>query len=419
METEPSGFGERLRRRRLAAGLTQEELAARAGLTAKGVAALESGRRRRPYPQTVRALATALGLDDTERAALVGAPQPATPPPLADPGVPVLPAPPTSTIGRDAEVEEVLALLGQDDRRLVTLTGPGGVGKTRLALVVARQAADLFPDGVVFVPLAALTDPGLVVPTVMAHLNLAERMDHRLIDDLAAYLRGRHLLLVLDNLEHLLPAAADISTLLTTTPELTILATSRAPLRLQGEREVPVAPLTLPRLVHLPTREEVAAAEAVQLFVDRARDAAPTFALSQENAAAVAAIARRLDGLPLALELAAARLRILSPTELLARLDQSLPVLTGGARDLPDRQRTIRQAIEWSYRLLAPEEQALFRRLSVFAGGWDAAAAEAVGGQDAATLGVLSALVEHSLVIAEASGDGSTRYRMLETIRQF
>lgn len=421
-EAEPSSFGERLRQRRQAAGLTQEELASRSGLTAKGIAALESGRRRRPYPHTVRALANALGLDDTERTTLMGlAPSTATSP-SAGFQMAVPPAPPTPTIGRDEAVTEVLAHLEEDDSRLVTLTGPGGVGKTRLSLVVARRALDAFPDGVLFVPLASLTEPGLVLPTVLAALGLAERSDHATPDDLAAYLQGRRLLLVLDNLEHLLPVATELAALLAESPDLKILATSRSPLRIRGEREYPVTPLVLPKLGHLPTRDEVSAADAVQLFVERARASAPNFALTQDNAAAVAAICRRLDGLPLALELAAARMRLLSPTELLARIDQALPLLSGGARDLPERQRTMQQTIAWSYQLLNEAEQALFRRLSFFAGGWDAAAAEAVGaGVDLAggyTLDILSALVEHSLVVADSSG-GTTRYRMLETIREF
>ena len=422
---ERSGFGERLRRRRIAAGLTQEDLAARSGLTAKGIAALERGRRQRPYPHTVKALAVALGLSDDEQAELAGNPPAsgAASPPTPLSHLPVVPAPPTPTIGRNLAVEAVLDCLARDGDRLVTLTGPGGVGKTRLALVVAGEAAGLFPDGVVFVPLASLTDPDLVVPTILSSLDHTERAERNAPDALAAVLHGRRLLLVLDNLEHLLPASHDVAGLLASFPELKILATSRSPLRLRGEREYPVPPLVLPDLRHIPTRAEVAAADAVALFVERAQASSPMFTLTQDNATAIAAICRRLDGLPLALELAAARMRVLTPTELLARLDQALPLLTGGARDLPERQRTMHQAIGWSYRLLNPAEQALFRRLSVFAGGWDAAAAQAIGGgtdpHDTDILDVLSGLVEHSLVVSEATAEGTTRYRMLETIRAF
>ena len=422
---ESSGFGERLRRRRIAAGLTQESLAARSGLTAKGIAALERGRRQRPYPHTVQALAVALGLSAAEQEELVGNPAAlgAASPSTIFSQPPVIPAPPTPTIGRDLAVEAVLERLAQDDGQLLTLTGPGGVGKTRLALVVAREATELFPDGVFFVPLASLTDPDLVIPTILATLDRTERAERKAPDALAVELHGRRVLLVLDNLEHLLPAAGDVAGLLASCPELKILVTSRSPLRIRGEREYPVPPLVLPDLHHIPTRGEVAAADAVELFVERAQASSPAFALTQNNAAAIAAICRRLDGLPLALELAAARMRLLSPTELLARLDQALPLLTGGARDLPERQRTMHQAIGWSYHLLNPAEQALFRRLAVFAGGWDADAARAIGKDagpdDDDILDLLSGLVEHSLVVAEVTAEGTTRYRMLETIRAF
>lgn len=416
---EPSGFGERLRQQRKRAGLTQEELAARAGLTAKGIAALERGRRQRPYPHTVRALASALKLSDDERAALIGD---ASPPSFL-PHLAVGSALPTPTIGREQAVEDVIHRLRRSNGRLITLTGPGGVGKTRLSLVVARKATDDFPDGVFFVPLASLTDPGLVVPAVMASLERAERSEQKTSEALHAYLQGCRLLLVLDNFEHLLPAAGDLAALLASSSELKILATSRSPLRIRGELEYPVPPLVLPGLDHIPTREEVAAADAVQLFVERAQASSPAFALTQENAAAVAVICRRLDGLPLALELAAARMRLLSPTELLARIERALPLLAGGARDLPERQRTMQQAIDWSYRLLNSAERALFRRLSVFAGGWDVAAAEAIGADadlhGASPIDVRSGLLEHSLVVAETTSDGTTRYRMLETIREF
>jgi len=421
---QASGFGERLRRLRIVAGLTQEELAARAGVTAKGIAALERGRRRRPYPHTVRALATALGLSDDACADLLGARSgSAAQPTTAVTPVPVMPVPPTPTIGRDLAMTEVLAHLGRDGGRLVTLTGPGGVGKTRLAMVVARQATERFADGVVFVPLAAVTDPALVIPAILASLDLGGRVDQPSAPALAAALQGRRLLLVLDNLEQVLPVAPALANLLDACPDLTILATSRSPLRIRGEREYAVVPLALPELRHIPTRAEVATSDAVQLFVERAQASSPSFELTQDNAAAVAAICRRLDGLPLALELAAARLRLLSPTELLARIDQALPLLAGGARDLPERQRTMRDTIAWSYHLLAPAEQALFRWLSVFVGGWGLAAAEAVGATDRRAgedmLDRLASLVEQSLVIADRTADDTTRFRMLETIREF
>jgi predicted ATPase/DNA-binding CsgD family transcriptional regulator len=237
---------------------------------------------------------------------------------------------------------------------------------------------------------------------------------------LRAHLQHRRLLLVLDNVEQLLPAATTIGQLAVAGPGVRVLVTSRAPLRLSGEREVPVEPLPVPDLERVPTPEE-AATPAVELFVARAQAVVPSFQVTQANAAAVVAICRRLDGLPLAIELAATRLRVLSPTELLARLDAALPVLAGGARDLPERQRTIRGAIDWSYRLLGPAEQDLLRRLSVFVGGWTLPAVEAIAGhaEGGEALDSLTVLAEHSLVGVATGAGGESRYRMLETIRQF
>ncbi len=333
-----------------------------------------------------------------------------------------MPAPPTPLIGRDDDVAALVAALrgaaAAAPARLVTLTGPGGVGKTRLALAVAADVAAWFPDGVAFAPSPRWTIPrsssrrswrrsGCARPAAGRHARAARPS------------RGQHLLLVLDNCEHLLDAAPDIADLLADCPGLAILATSRAPLRLRGEREWPVAPLAPPELARLPTAGEIAGNPAVRLFVERAREVAPGFALAQANAAAVAAICRRLDGLPLAIELAAARVRLLSPTEVLARLDRALPLLAGGGRDLPARQRTMRDAIAWSYDLLDPAGQALFRRLSVFAGGWELAAAEAVGAPVGDVLGPLAGLVEQSLVVAVAEAGGGTRYRLLEPVGEY
>jgi predicted ATPase/transcriptional regulator with XRE-family HTH domain len=433
-ETSSATFGEQLRRLREAAKLTQEELAGRAGLTAKGIAALERGRRQRPYPHTVAALADALELTGAERERFVGALQGRTK--TAGPvssARPALPTPPTPLIDRQGEIQTLIALLS-GGQRLVTLLGPGGVGKTRLAIEVATRVAPRFADGAAFAPLGQLDDPSLVLPAVAAALGLRETGGQPTREFVRACLHERQLLLILDNCEHVLAAAPEVAELLAACPDLTILATSRAPLRLRGEHEWAVSPLPPPDLSRLPTVADITENPAVTLFVARAREVAPDFALTQPNAAAVAAICRRLDGLPLALELAAAKIRLLNPTELLARLDRALPLLSGGPRDLPARQRTMRDAIAWSYDLLSAEEQRLFRRLGAFAGGWDLAAAEAVdNGQEAAsdpqfnaysptatdTLGSLAALVEQSLVVAEKREDGTTRYRMLAAVREF
>jgi predicted ATPase len=331
-------------------------------------------------------------------------------------------------------VEVVSALLWQGDARLVTLTGPGGVGKTALALRVAADLSPTFDHGVAFVPLASVRDPSLVAPTVARALGLAETGDHSLNDRLRDTLRNRHLLLVLDNFEHLLDAAPLASDLLSLCPRLTVLATSRAPLWLAGERVVPVPPLAVSDPDRLPATDELAEVAAVRLFVARARAADPEFTLSDENAGAVAALCHRLDGLPLAIELAAARSMVFTPAALLPRLAQRLPLLVGGRRDAPERQRTLRNAIAWSHDLLTGEQRALFRRLAVFVGGFTFEAAEAVGAVELgtrpdtsqsasylspSTLDGIAALVDHSLLRHEPGPAGVSRYRMLETIREF
>jgi predicted ATPase len=323
-------------------------------------------------------------------------------------------------LGREGEAAAIEKLIGQDHVRILTLLGPGGVGKTRLAVQVARELAHDYADGVAFVPLAPLREPSLVAVTIAQATSAPDSGDDTTVERLIKMLRPRHMLLVLDNFEHLLEAAPIVSDLLTQCPGLDVLATSRSPLRINGERIFAVPTLPVPAENQVATPEDALEFPSVALFVERAQAARHDFRLTGEILESVLAISRRLDGLPLALELAGAWVSVLPPAALLVRLRQHVHVLTGGPRDAPARHRALTDAIAWSHDLLAPEHQQLFRRLSVFAGGWTLAAAEHLGvGPDATTsvLDGLTALVSQSLVHVKTDLAGEPRFGFLETIR--
>jgi excisionase family DNA binding protein len=336
--------------------------------------------------------------------------------PLPDQAFAPLPAPLSSFIGRVAEQAALTALLADPAARLITLTGPGGVGKTRLAITAAASVREHFPDGIVFVALATVFHPDYVVPAIAEALGLQEIAGRDRRAQVHAFLRANRLLLVLDNFEQILAAAPEVARLAAEAPDLTILITSRAPLRVGGERELPVSPMALAR--EAASLDELAASDAGQLFVARAREHDPSFTLDAASVPHVADICAQLDGLPLAIELAAARAKVLPPRQLRAQLQQRLPLLTGGPRDAPHRHATMRNAIAWSYDLLTPEEQRVFRRLSVFVGGSTLDAATWVS-NGAAPLDLLGTLIDQSLLVRETGLDGEPRYRMLETIREY
>lgn len=481
MAPDSASFADVLKRFRKAAGFTQEELAQRAQLSRNAIAALERGARQTPRRDTVALLAAALGLSDEQHAVLMAAarlrrlreappaagtvlssPSPSLSAPSISPDrqaflvtdLPVsaptrwtadaqlhnLPVQPNALVGREREVADVCALLRQGDVRLVTLTGPGGIGKTHLALRIGAELVGTARDGVWFVSLSRLADPALVLPAIAQTLGLQDVGGQPLPELLRDYVRTRQLLLLLDNFEQVAGAATAVAGLLASSPDLAVLVTSRVVLHLQGEHEYPVPPLALPLVQSLalpPSIEQVMDSPAVALFVERVRAHAPDFHLTETSAPVVAAICARLDGLPLAIVLAAARVKVLPPPALLRRLERRLPLLTGGARDLPERQQTMRATLAWSYDLLAPEEQRLFRRLAVFVGGCTLEAAEAVcaapAGVASLETGVLEglgALIDQSLLWQRTAGQegherqeqkeaGEPRFVMLYVIREY
>jgi predicted ATPase/transcriptional regulator with XRE-family HTH domain len=421
---EESRFGELLRRWRLGANLSQAELAARAGVSIQAIGALERGDRRAPRSQTVVMLADALELGARDRAALRDAARGHRRARLGEASPPSpLVTPDAGLIGRDEALGEVLALVRHAGARLLSIAGPGGVGKTRFGLAVGEALAPGFAHGMAIVPLAELREPGHVAGQIARVVGLSGR-DLDTAAALREHLRDRQLLLVLDNFEHLLPAAALVSDLLATCARLTVLVTSRAPLRLPQERVYDLPPLACAEPGRGVTPAILVEYGAPALFAARAQEARPEFAITATNASQVAAICARLDGLPLAIELAAARLDVLSPADLLARLAERLPLLTRGRRDLPERQRTLRAALAWSYDLLSGDEQRLFRQLAVFIGGatWEAImdvhAAPSSSADDIRRW--LDSLVEHRLVRHEVVGVVATsRFTMLETVREY
>jgi predicted ATPase/transcriptional regulator with XRE-family HTH domain len=427
-------FGDQLRRLRERAGWTQEELAERAGLTPHAVSALERGTRTRPYPHTVRSLADALEVSEADRAALVasvprrGATTPsAGQRPRPEAGDTVIRAeglviPPTPLHGRAADLAAVAELV-RGGARLVTLTGPGGVGKTRLAAAASDALAPDYPDGVVQVSLAPLAAADAVVAAVGRALGLVVGAGREALSAVADHLEQQRLLLVLDNFEHLLSAAADVGHLVAVCPGLTVLTSSRSPLRLRGEREYGVAPLALPP-ADVISADDLALSPAGALMLERVGSVAPRLALTPDEVGALAELCHRLAGLPLAIELASAHLRLLAPRTLLERLTDVMAA--SAARDLPERQRTMRATLDWSYGLLADEERKLFRLLGIFRGGATLEAVEAVaeatapaGAPAASVLPVLARLVEHSLVVVRVGVDGEHRYDLLEPVAQY
>jgi predicted ATPase/DNA-binding XRE family transcriptional regulator len=436
-QTALLAFGHHLKRLRVSADLTQEELAERAGVSARLISDLERGTIHRPRRDTVQLLADGLRLRGSERDTFVALArgQPVTPPdaPVSPPPY-SLPRPPTPIVGRRQELATALALLLDPEVNLLTLIGTGGVGKTRLALEIGSRAIETIPDGAAFVDLAPVRTPELVLAAIARALKVQADPEVPLRQTVVDFMQRKRLLLILDNFEHVLVAAPVVADLLAACRELTILATSRKPLHIRAEHQFPVGPLTLPDLDKVLRPAELVEIPAVELFIRRAQAANRDFSLTTENARTIAEITVRLDGLPLAIELAATRANVLSPVALLAHLERRLPLLTRGFQDLPERQQALRATLDWSHDLLTTAEQTLFRRLAVFTGGCTLDGAAAVSGASSQPDSpqpdfrspngpllpdLLAGLVDTSLLRPLSGDGGELRYGMLETVREY
>src|SRR5262245_28522591 len=422
----PRSFGAQLRALREAAGFTQEELATIAGLSVHAVSALERGERRKPQVETVRALSAAFDLSGAARDTFLESARTTAPFAAVDQLSDIsLPLALTVCLGREADLQTLRSWLSDPVVRLITLTGPGGVGKTRLALELARSIAAEGASRVAFVPLAAIRNPAFVAPAIAEALGLADVVATDLPRRARAACGGQPLLLVLDNFEQILEATDLVAELLKSIPTLRVIVTSRAPLHVRGEREFAVGPLAWEADGTSPA--DIARSPAVRLFVERVRDVQPEFHLTSTNGPIVTAICRRLDGLPLAIELAAPWIRVLAVPDLLSRLSDQVLLSTVGPRDLPERQRTINATVAWSYQLLAPNERRAFRRYGTLSGRFAIdAAASVLAGRDGASvssdqaLDVTAVLLDKSLLMrAQSSIATRPLYQMLETVRAY